>query len=77
MKTFKEEIKQTIFKKIIKEEKGEGGQYKPRLKRMAEKANKINMLIKDGDDLPAWVQDKITLSYHNLEAVLDYLEDEK
>ena len=36
-------------------------------------AEDINNLVDEDDDLPAWVQDKITIAEHNMDAILGYL----
>ena len=54
----------------------EGASYKPTLHDISDSANKIESMIDPQGDLPAWVQDKITIANHNMEAILGYLESE-
>ena len=54
----------------------EGASYKLSLEKISEDAMKVNSMIDSEDDLPAWVQDKITIAGHNMEAILGYLESE-
>ena len=60
------------FTKKINEE-AEGIMYKKKLEDIANNAIEINKIIADGDDLEAWVQDKITIADHNMEAILGYM----
>jgi hypothetical protein len=53
----------------------EGAHYKQSLLSIIENAKKIHQSIKDNDDLDPWIQDKITLSKHNMEAILDYFSE--
>lgn len=54
----------------------EGGSYKLALDKISEKSKKVNSMINSEDDLPSWVQDKITIANHNMEAIEGYLESE-
>lgn len=74
----KEEIVSRISK-IIKEgyKEAEGTSYKIALQKICDNSKKINSIINPKDDLPSWVQDKITIANHNMEAILGYLESEK
>lgn len=54
----------------------EGASYKLTLNKISEKSKKVNSMIDSDDDLPSWVQDKITIANHNIEAIEDYLESE-
>lgn len=53
----------------------EAGMYLVHLSDICDEAQKIMKTLQADPDagLPAWVQDKLTLSRHNLEAVADYL----
>lgn len=65
----------SMFGDNISEER-EGEMYKPRLEEIIHYAQEILSKMKDGADLPAWIQDKITLSHHNMEAAaLNYYEE--
>ena len=63
---------------IIKEgyKESEGASYKLALDKISEKSKKVNSMINSEDDLPSWVQDKITIANHNIEAIEGYLESE-
>lgn len=54
--------------------KPEGAHYKTKLKKIIENTYLIHSIISDFDELPYWVQDKITIADHNMEAIIDYLE---
>jgi hypothetical protein len=54
----------------------EGSSYKLALEEISENSMKINSMINPEDDLPSWVQDKITIANHNMEAILGYFESE-
>lgn len=51
----------------------EGGMVKAQLKSIIADAQKLHDSIEEGDDLPAWVQNKITLAHHNVEAATEYM----
>lgn len=51
----------------------EGGMVKAQLKSIIADAQKLHDSIGEGDDLPAWVQNKITLAHHNVEAATEYM----
>jgi hypothetical protein len=54
----------------------EGASYKPTLLDISDNAKKIDSMIDSEADLPAWVQDKITIANHNMEAIAGYLESD-
>lgn len=59
-------------------EKGpEGASYKAALTRVSELADEINGIIDSSDELPSWIQDKITISNHNMDAILGYFETQE
>jgi uncharacterized protein YoxC len=60
------------FSKGMNEE-AEGIMYKKKLEEIAQKANEINNMMSDADELESWVQDKITLAHHNMDAILSYM----
>jgi hypothetical protein len=65
----------SMFGDSISEEK-EGEMYKPRLEEIIHYAQDLLSKMRDGAELPAWIQDKITLSHHYMEAsALNYYED--
>jgi hypothetical protein len=57
-------------------EHNEGSMYKLRLDDISQNAQNFNNMIRDDEDLPAWVQDKITLSDHYMEAICDWKKSE-
>jgi len=65
--------------KIIKENfrEDEGASYKYALNKISGNSNKVNSMIDSEDELPSWIQDKITIANHNMDAILGYLETEK
>ena len=54
----------------------EGAHYKTKLHKIIRNSYLINEIISDFDELPAWIQDKITIADNNMGAILDYLETE-
>jgi hypothetical protein len=64
--------------KTIKEnyQEEEGASYKLALNKISENSKKVNSMIESEDELPSWVQDKITIANHNMEAILDYMESD-
>jgi hypothetical protein len=54
----------------------EGASYKPTLNDISNNAKKIESMIDSKEDLPAWIQDKITIANHNMDAILGYLGSE-
>lgn len=62
--------------KVKIEAQPEGAHYKKKLKNIIENAYLIHQIVGDFDDLPPWVQDKVTIAEHNMEAIINYLEEE-
>jgi hypothetical protein len=62
--------------KVKIETKPEGAHYKNKLKDVIENSYLIHQIIGDFDDLPPWVQDKITIADHNMDAIINYLEEQ-
>jgi len=60
--------------KCMSNKKPEGAHYKTKLHQIIQNTFLINEIISDFDELPSWVQDKITIADHNMEAIIDYLE---
>jgi hypothetical protein len=58
-------------------EEAEGKMYKQKLQDTIANAQKFLELLGDEEDLEAWVQDKITISDHNMEAILGYAQSNK
>lgn len=54
----------------------EGEHYKKMLKKIISNAECLVECIENTQDLPAWIQDKITICYHNLDAACMFLEDD-
>lgn len=50
----------------------EGASYLVKINNIIETATHIKSLFKIDEDLPSWIQDKITLSEHNMSAIQDY-----
>ena len=61
------------FTKKMNEE-AEGIMYKKKLEDIAKDAMEINKILGEGDELEAWVQDKITIAAHNMSAILSYMK---
>jgi hypothetical protein len=76
IKTFEDFVSNKENTKDVNEET-EGKMYKKRLEDIAANAQKLLSTIEDGEDLEAWVQDKITIADHNMEAILGYYESGK
>jgi hypothetical protein len=68
-----ERLNPNSTKTLIKEE-AEGQYYKPKLEDIIKNAQEILQGIGDKDELDAWVQDKITIAHHNMDAILDYMK---
>jgi hypothetical protein len=58
-------------------EEEEGKMYLQNLQEIATFAQEIRELIDPKDDLEAWVQDKITVAHHNMDAILGYYNSQK
>ena len=52
----------------------EGASYKVDLSDISKSSDEINQMIDSSEELPSWVQDKITIANHNMEAILGYLK---
>ena len=57
-----------------KNEEAEGGMYMSALENILKDTQEIKSLITPDMDLPAWVQDKITIAEHNMDAIAGYLK---
>lgn len=55
-------------------EEAEGGMYLQNIDEIISSAKEIKVLISPEDDLEAWVQDKIVIAHHNMDAILGYLK---
>tara|TARA_Y100001938_G_C8100692_1_gene441478 strand:- start:8434 stop:8832 length:399 start_codon:yes stop_codon:yes gene_type:complete len=57
-----------------KSDSQEGRMSKAKLFRMGKMAQSLHDRLQDGDDLPGWVQDKITTAEDRLESAYDYMD---
>jgi hypothetical protein len=71
IQTFEDFIKTTL------KEEAEGSMYKQKLTDIAKNANDLEKMIADEMELESWVQDKITIANHNMQAIHDYLSQRK
>lgn len=71
-----DKVKVNVRPEIKADEQPEGAHYKHKLKDIIENSYLIHQIIGDFDDLPPWVQDKITIADHNMDAIIGYLEEE-
>jgi hypothetical protein len=60
--------------KFGKNEEAEGGMYMGTLENVVKDAQAIMSMITPEMELPAWVQDKITIAEHNMDAIAGYLK---
>jgi hypothetical protein len=58
-------------------EEQEGKMYLQDLEEIATCARQIREMIQPDEELEAWIQDKITIAHHNMEAILGYYKSEK
>jgi hypothetical protein len=58
-------------------EEAEGKMYKQKLKDIISNAQKFMDMLSDEEDMEAWVQDKITIADHNMEAIANYYSTNK
>jgi hypothetical protein len=63
------------FKKVNEEE--EGRMYLQDLEEISSFAKQIREIIAPQDELEAWVQDKIVIAHHNMDAILGYLKSQE
>ena len=74
-----EHVVEAIADRILSKENNtmhkehEGSHYIVKLKNIIERAHELSEELKKHEDLPAWVQDKITISEHNMDAICEYL----
>lgn len=68
-----EKLNPNSTKKLVKEE-AEGQYYKPKLEDIIKNAQEILNSLEDNTELEAWVQDKITIAHHNMDAILSYMK---
>ena len=58
-------------------EEAEGQMYRTKLENIINNAQELLNHVNSDDDLEAWVQDKITISEHNMDAILGYMQSNK
>lgn len=54
----------------------EAEHYRFKLKNIIEKTQEIHDALTEKSELPSWIQDKIALSEHNMEAICEFLGSE-
>ena len=57
-----------------KSDSHEGRMTKAKLHRMGKKAQSFHDRLEDGDDLPEWVQDKVTTAEDRLRSAFEYID---
>jgi adenylate kinase family enzyme len=78
----KESIKEDVMKinfskKVLKEDEEkdyEGEMARIQLTNIIEDSQELMGMLKDDSQLPAWIQSKLTIAEHNLDASLDYMK---
>jgi hypothetical protein len=55
----------------------EGAMAKSQLRNIIEDSQELMSMITDESQLPAWIQSKLTIAEHNLDASLDYMKSEE
>ena len=70
-------LKFSDFESRNLKEEAEGAMYLEKLQNTADNIAKLMQVISDGEDLEAWIQDKITIAEHNIEAILGYYKSNK
>jgi hypothetical protein len=58
-------------------EEAEGRMYKGRVMAIIDNAQKFLDMLGDDEDMDAWVQDKIVIADHNMDAIVGYYQSEK
>ena len=58
----------------VKSDSHEGRMTKAKLSRLARMSQSLHDRLEDGDDLPEWVQDKITTSEDRVSSAYDYID---
>ncbi len=70
--------KMDTYQAWIEKAEGEGAMAKVQLDRVSDLAAMMHDILEDGDELPGWIQNKISDSLHNLEASISHvMYDEK
>lgn len=70
-------LETTIRTLYVEEKDYEGEMARSELKTLADRANELASMIKDDDQLEAWVQSKITKAEDYINSVYDYLMTQK
>jgi len=70
-------LKFSDFESRNLQEEEEGKSYLQKLQNISQQTEKLMELISDNEELEAWVQDKITIAEHNIEAILGYYQSSK
>jgi hypothetical protein len=71
MKTFKDFMSSPV------NEEAEGGMYINDLKTISDLSNQLSGMINPEEELEAWIQDKITIAKHNMEAIHGYYKSKQ
>jgi hypothetical protein len=77
-------INENMEQKIIEQDKKDPGEYdqegdmaKTQLRTIADAAKELHDMLDDDENMPEWVQNKITKSADYIDSVRDYLKSEK
>jgi len=77
-------INESMEQKIIEQDKKDPGEYdqegdmaKTQLRTIADAAKELHDMLDDDENMPEWVQNKITKSADYIDSVRDYLKSEK
>jgi len=65
------------YQEFVVNEESEGQMYLTKLKSIIKNAQELLNCIGEDEDLEAWVQDKITIADHNMDAILGYYNSDK
>jgi len=65
------------YHEFVVNEEAEGQMYRTKLENIVNNAQELLNHINNDDDLEAWVQDKITIAEHNMDAILGYMQSNK
>jgi hypothetical protein len=65
------------YQEFIVNEEAEGQMYRSKLENIINNAQELLNHINNDDDLEAWIQDKITIAEHNMDAILGYMQSNK
>jgi hypothetical protein len=66
-----------INESMLESSDNEGSMYKVQLNDISQNAESFKNMIDDQEDLPAWVQDKIALADHYMDAITGWKESEQ